>query len=611
MKKKGFLVLVIMLLAFTLKTQAATYSNYLPGGKNYINPENFRLRGETIETIESFKVLPNQTYTLTYPGDDMFPVSEVTIGGGSGTTYVYGVANQVSSCTVTEFKTTCTFTTTSNESSLLIRMKSSGTIQFFGYYKVGEIQLEEGTSSTSFSSYIAPAIDTVEPSFTDNGTFTMSYLDQTPIQTIIGNHITVVDEIDGDLSNQIVVETDAYTNNMNKIGTYLVTLSAIDSSGNKALFDLMILVKDEIAPTIVGPSTLAVSVSNAPSVTELIAQNYTITDDYDGALSYNIVSDTYSMNKDKIGTYNVTFETMDSSSNKKSKSVSITLSDNQSPVIEGVSSINSPMSNPLTIEAILATQYVSDNYSDLSINDVTVEDLYTINKENTGIYDITLTVEDASGNQTSKIIKIQVLDDIKPTISGPVTYVDSYTSQLTINDLIALISIADNEDIMSIEDLIIVTDNFTNRSTEIGTFVVSFELSDNAGNKATHAIEITLVDDMAPVIYVDSYIVTVNANTIFSQNDAYRLLLSSNELEAGEYEIKTLYDEYEGHEGEAGSYLYKLSFTSKEGKVIEKEFVIKVADEPSIFEEYLTIRNIVLYGASLMLLVLTIYKAKK
>ncbi|MGS0971768.1 MAG: hypothetical protein ACVCEJ_00775 [Candidatus Izemoplasmataceae bacterium] len=611
MKRKGFLFLVMMLLAITIKTQAATYSNYLPGGKNYLNPENFRLSNQTIETKEAFKVLPSQTYTLTYPGDDMFFDSHVTIGGGSGATYADGIAMGLSQCDVDQYFVTCTFTTNSNETALYLRVTSTGAPQFYNYYGLGEMQLEEGSFSTSHEAYIAPEIDVSEPTFSESGAFILSYLDQTPIEVIIGNHITVHDEIDGDLSNQIMIEQDYYTNHEHEIGSYLVKLSATDSSGNKATFDLTVLVKDEIAPVIDGPSSLNISVNNAPLVDNLIQQYYTINDGYDGLLGYNITNDTYSVNKHMLGTYNVTFRATDGSSNSSTKSISLSVIDDVAPSIEGDSVLISPMSNPLTINDILATQTVSDNYSNLSMADTIVTDLYSSNIHQIGTYTVTLKAEDSSGNSTTKIINIDVIDDVVPVISGPVTYVDSYASDVTLDDIISLLSISDNNDQLTVNNLVVSSDEFTNRTSEVGTFIVVFELVDQAGNKGTHQVEITLVDDMPPVIYVDSYIINVSTNTSFSSSDALRLMLTSQELSPGEYEMTTLIDEYHGNEKTEGSYLYKVLFTSEEGEVTEKEFIIKVKADQTIFEEYLTLRNVILYGASLLLLGLTIYKAKK
>jgi len=594
-----------------MQVKAATYSNYLPGGKNYINPENFRLRNETIESIESFKVLPNQTYTLTYPGDDMFFDSYVSIGGASGATYLDGSAMALSQCDVDQYLAICTFTTTSNESALYVRITSTGAPQYFQHYKTGNIQLEEGSSSTSYADYIAPQIDVEEPSFTESGAFILSYKDQTPINQIVSDHVTVYDEIDGDLSNQIVIESDAYTNNMDQVGSYMVSLSATDSSGNTANFELTILVKDELAPVITGPSSITVNVDNPPSIHDLITSKMTIIDEYDGPITYQLTGDTYSSNRTILGTYNVGISATDSSGNLATKDLIIDVIDDIKPSISGPNHLVSPMSNPLTIEDILQTQIVEDNYSSLSLSDLTVTDLYTSNEQTKGLYDVTLQISDSSGNQTSKVLTIEVEDDVKPSISGPLTYVDSYSKDISLQDLLDLLSISDNNDSLSIDDLLVIEDTLTNRLAEVGTFYVTFEIQDFSGNTNQHQIEVTLVDDIAPVIYVDNYIINLHSGSTFTNQDAYRLLLSSDEIEAGDYEMQTLINEYAGHEEVPGSYLYKVAFKGVDGQTLEKEFIIRVSDASTNAEGVLTLRNILVYSLSVLLVGYTIYKVKK
>ena len=611
MKMKGLLICLLMLLAMTLKTQAATYSAYLPGGKNYINPENFRLRNDTIESIEHFKVLANQTYTLTYPGDDMFFDSHLTIGGKSGGTYADGIAMDLPQCDVDQYLAICTFTTSSNEDGLYVRIRSMGAEQFYNHYGLGDIQLEEGSVSTSHADYVAPAIDMEEPSFAASGGFVQSYIDQTPIQTIIGNHISVVDEIDGDLSDQIVIESDAYTANSDKVGSYLVTLSASDSSGNKASFDLTIIVKDEVVPIISGPSSLDVSVDQNKSLEELLSTHYSIYDEYDGPLNYQIISDGYSVNKTKIGDYDVSISTEDSSGNKTSKSIQISVSDQQAPTINGIDELTSFMSNPLTIEDILATQTVQDNYTSLQLSDLIISDGFTSKELVVGVYEIDLSLVDGSGNQTSKTLRIRVEDDVKPSISGPITYVDSYKKNIDIEDLKALLSVSDNVDTIDISQVVVLEDTLTTRSQQVGDFIVSFQIEDQSGNLATHTINVTLLDDIAPVIYVDSYIINLSSGTSFTNKDALRLMLSSKELLPGEYKMDTLVNEYQGNEEKPGSYLYKVSFTSEEGEVIEKEFIIKVEEDTNGFRDFVNFRRLVIYGLSFGLLGLIVYKVKK
>jgi hypothetical protein len=120
-----------------------------------------------------------------------------------------------------------------------------------------------------------------------------------------------------------------------------------------------------------------------------------------------------------------------------------------------------------------------------------------------------------------------------------------------------------------------------------------------------------LLDDIPPVIYVDSYIINVSSGTSFTNKDALRLMLSSKELLPGEYKMDTLINEYQGNEEKPGNYLYKVSFTSEEGEVLEKEFIIKVEEDTNGFKDFVNFRRLVIYGLSFGLLGLIVYKVKK
>ena len=161
-----------------------------------------------------------------------------------------------------------------------------------------------------------------------------------------------------------------------------------------------------------------------------------------------------------------------------------------------------------------------------------------------------------------------------------------------------MLSVSDNIDSLSINDIYIISDTYTTRINETGSFTIVFGVTDTNGNEYIHQIDINLFDDVAPVIYVDNYIVTVNLSATFNEDDALKLLLNSKELVNGNYTVTRLVDEYTGNENIPGSYIYKLSFTDEHGNVVEKEFLVKVLDSSNInIEKDLIPRNIVIYSS--------------
>ena len=156
--------------------------------------------------------------------------------------------------------------------------------------------------------------------------------DQAPVITLLGNNPQVIelgnpyielgatasDNIDGDLTNQIAIDTTLV--NTNSVGLYIVTYSVSDSSGNSAtafrtinVTNQNIIPQDTTAPVI----TL---IGNNPQIIQLgnpyIELGATATDDVDGDLSSSIIINASLVNTSIVGLYNVTYNVADSSGNQ-------------------------------------------------------------------------------------------------------------------------------------------------------------------------------------------------------------------------------------------------------------------------------------------------------
>ncbi len=221
-------------------------------------------------------------------------------------------------------------------------------------------------------------------------------------------------------------------------------------------------------------------------------------------------------------------------------------------------------------------------------------------------------VEDNSENSISETITINVVDDVEPVISGISSYTGSYSEQLTVEDFLAMLSVSDNVDDVLLSDIYIVSDDYSLRVNSVGNYVVVFGVVDTNNNETTHQIEINLFDDVAPVIYVDDFIITVDLSVTFTESDALKLLLNSKELEDKEYLVTKLVDEYTGNEQIPGSYIYKLLFTDEDGAEYEKEFIVKVAAANSYdIEDSLLPRNIIVYSSIGVFSIYIVVKKKK
>lgn len=394
---------------------------------------------------------------------------------------------------------------------------------------------------------------------------------------------------------------------MGIVGEYNVVLEVSDTAGNKSNFTLVIVVKDEIAPIINGPNVLEVDVNQPPLLGDIIDTSYTMYDEYDGGLPYEIMVDHYTSSKDTIGSYLVSFEVTDTSGNITIQTFTIEVKDYDPPIMESSSNYTTNVDQLETTDAIIHNLIFSDNYdTDLTIE--VVENTYISNEQTVGQYFLKIKVTDQSLNESIFTIHIEVYDNIPPVLTGPDTIQISYTEALKVEDILPLLAPSDNNTNLTTNDIQIVTDLYTNRTEEIGVYTIQFKVVDASGLEAYHTVEITVVDDQLPIIFVDDYIVKINPDVTFNQQDALNLLIHSKELNEGDYAMQVLIDEYTGNEKIPGLYVYQVAFENEVGETYVKDFIIEVIDEHSIADY----RGIIsTFGLSISFIIFVILKKKK
>jgi len=209
MKKIGALLITFLLAIHVATVSAEVFSNELPGGKNYINPENIIVQGEQMITIENIFVKSDQSYTLSFPNRDMLGEDIYVLIEGEETYIEEYPIDTI--CSEEYNMISCTFTTTPTETSIAFEIQGELIELFYSYYDFENFQLEEGTIRTEYEEYISPYNDSLGPEFSGSGAFITSYNSALSIQEIVSSHIVAYDEIDGDVSDQITLLSDAYT----------------------------------------------------------------------------------------------------------------------------------------------------------------------------------------------------------------------------------------------------------------------------------------------------------------------------------------------------------------------------------------------------------------
>ena len=206
-------------------------------------------------------------------------------------------------------------------------------------------------------------------------------------------------------------------------------------------------------------------------------------DNYDGDITASIVIDATAVNTAIVGSYPVTYDVSDSNGNPAVQVIrTVDVVDTTVPVITPVGP------NPQTIEAGSAYVELGATAFDVGDGDITASIVIDATAVNTSIvasYPVTYDVSDSNGNPAAQVVRtVDVVDTTVPVITllgvnPQVTEVGSAYVELGA-------TASDNYD----GDLTasIVLDSSAVDTAGVGSYVVTYDVSDSNGNPATQVI---------------------------------------------------------------------------------------------------------------------------
>ncbi|MCK0178724.1 DUF5011 domain-containing protein [Flavobacteriaceae bacterium S0862] len=305
---------------------------------------------------------------------------------------------------------------------------------------------------------------------------------------------TATDNIDGDISANIVIGGDMV--DTNTVGTYIVTYNVIDVTGNAAAeaTRTVNITQDVTAPVITlnGASLINLNLGNVYTEQGAIA-----TDNVDGDLTSSIAIGGDVVDGNIAGTYIVKYNVSDSAGNaatEVSRTV-IVAPDTEAPVITliGASIINLNLGNLYTEQGAIATDNVDgDLTSSIAIGGDAVDG------NTAGVYIVTYNVSDAAGNAATEVIRtVNVIPD---TTAPVITLLGSSTVDLNVGGTYIEqgATAVDNIDGDLTSSILIGGD--TVDSNTAGTYMVTYNVSDAAGNVATEVIRMVIVADVPDTV---------------------------------------------------------------------------------------------------------------
>ena len=274
-----------------------------------------------------------------------------------------------------------------------------------------------------------------------------------------------------------------------------------------------------------------------PKDVSYILSNYKFHDEVDGDMpitSDMIVTNNYTPNKDKVGKCDIIVSATDEAGNSATGTIQVWVQDKTSPIITGPTTFTSNMSNPLTKDSIITQVSANDNVDGNISNSITVVSDGFTGKENIlGNKDIVINVTDSSGNvSVDTTLKVNCIDDIKPTITGTSSYTSSYKVSISDETIKAAINFSDNitsKDDMTLEEI---SDTYRGNESIPGTYTRVYRVTDSAGNiSEVFNVEINVVDQIPPVFMANGLSIGISKAETLTRQELINLLIYMQGLE--------------------------------------------------------------------------------
>ena len=315
----------------------------------------------------------------------------------------------------------CYFGTIFQQEPLDIPVSVEGQVDvtIVGTYKLRYSAEHEGLCD--YKERVVHVVDTVNPE--------ISLLGEASVTLPVGTEFqepgyTATDNYSGDLMEMVVV-SGALDSAVP--GSYLLTYSVSDGSGNSAQIQRTVVYVDVTAPeiTLLGDAEIEIETG-----TDYAEPGFSAADDCDGDVTSNVAVDGV-VDTDTPGIYTLKYTVTDAGGNTATVQRVVTVKDKTAPelVLLGDSEVLMTIGNSFTDPGYIATDNIDGDLTE----QVTVTgevDIYL-----PGTYTITYTVMDAAGNTNQKTRTVVMLDITAKTPGGIIylTYDDGpsgYTASL-------------------------------------------------------------------------------------------------------------------------------------------------------------------------------------
>ncbi|WP_059279808.1 putative Ig domain-containing protein [Staphylococcus epidermidis] len=479
----------------------------------------------------------------------------------------------------------------------------SGTPSEVGSYDITVTTTDENGNSET-TTFTIDVEDTTKPMVEDIADQTQEVnteIEPIKIEATDNSGQAVTNKVDG-LPDGVTFDeaTNTISGTPSEVGSYTVTVTTTDESGNATETTFTIDVEDTTKPTVedIADQTQEVNTEIEPIKKEATDNSgQIVTNKVDGlpdGVTFDESTNTISGTPSEVGSYDITVTTTDESGNSETTTFTINVEDTTKPTVEDIADQTQEVNTeiePIKIEATDNSAQTVTNKVEGLPNGVTFDETTnTISgtPSEVGSYTVTVTTTDNSGNVTEKTFTIDVEDTTKPTV-------ESITDQTQeVNTEITPITIESEDNsgravTNKVEGLPngVTFDEATNTisgtPSEVGSYDITVTTTDESGNSETTTFTIDVEDTTKPTVEsITDQTQEVNTEitpiTIESEDNSGQAVTNKVEGLPDGVTFDESTNTISGTPSEVGSYTVTVTTTDNSGNVTETTFTIDVED---------------------------------
>lgn len=213
------------------------------------------------------------------------------------------------------------------------------------------------------------------------------------------------------------------------------------------------------------------------------------------------------------------------------------------------------------------------------------EDEYTENHRVPGLYNVIYRVVDTSGNVSRLTILVNVIDKIKPVITGVTEYdwVMSKGDFITEVDIKDMLEANDETDENLSNDIYVINSNISSYvENKESSYTILYGVKDLSGNESTHEVVINVIDDIPPVIVASNINISLS-DEFFTWNDLVNTISysdNSNQFASNPLQITDV-DKFYDNLKVPGTYEFKIVVKDAANNSSTKVIYLTLVDDIS------------------------------